>query len=79
MWILTAVPGKMLMVLAIIFGAHLMPYGWLYKSKVHFALPGTIPVAALVVDLSCELAILAAMMIVVEVVFCIGLVIENKR
>lgn len=78
-WIFTAVPGKMLMVLAIIFGAHLMPYGWLYKSKVYFALSGIIPMAALFVGLNYEPATLAAMMIFIEVAFCIGLVIENRR
>lgn len=79
MWIFYTVPEKMLMVLAIIFGAHLMPYGWLYKSKVYFALSVIIPVCALFVGLSYEPAILAAMMIVFEAVFCVGLIIENKK
>ena len=29
MWVYPTVPEKMLMVLAIIFGAHLLPFGWL--------------------------------------------------
>ena len=32
MWIYPTVPEKMLMVIAMIFGAHLLPYGWLYRS-----------------------------------------------
>jgi hypothetical protein len=79
MWLFSAVPEKMLMVLAIVFGAHLMPYGWLYKSKVYFALSGIIPVCALFVGLKYEPAILAAMMIVFEAAFCIGLIIENRK
>ena len=35
MWVYGTVPEKMLMVIAMIFGAHLLPYGWLYKSKVY--------------------------------------------
>ena len=33
MWVLSAVPEKMLMVYAMIFGAHLMPFSWLYRSR----------------------------------------------
>ena len=79
MWIFSAVPEKMLMVLAIIFGAHLMPYGWLYKSKVYLALSVIIPVCALFIGLNYEPTILAAMMMVFEAVFCVGLMIENKK
>lgn len=33
MWIYAAIPEKMLMVYAMIFGAHLLPYGWLYQAS----------------------------------------------
>ena len=78
MWVFSAIPGKMLMVLAMIFGAHLMPYGWLYKSKVYLVLSVVIPVCALLVGLNHEPALLAAMMIIFEVAFCVGLMLENK-
>jgi len=44
MWVYPTVPEKMLMVIAMIFGAHLLPYGWLYKSKSYtvFAITCTI-------------------------------------
>ena len=35
MWAFSAVPEKMLMIIAIIFGGHLLPFSWLYKSKVY--------------------------------------------
>jgi hypothetical protein len=79
MWIFPTIPDKMLMVLAIIFGAHLMPYGWLYKSKVYFILSVVIPICALLVGLKYEPFILATMMICFELAFCIGLMIENKK
>jgi hypothetical protein len=35
MWIYPTVPEKMLMVIAIIFGAHLLPFSWLYVQVLH--------------------------------------------
>ena len=32
MWVFSAVPEKMVMVYAMVFGAHLLPYSWLYRS-----------------------------------------------
>lgn len=79
MWIYPTIPEKMLMVVTIIFGAHLMPYSWLYRSKTYMVLSIIIPVAALLVGLNFRPYILAMMMIGVAVVFSILLSIENKR
>ena len=49
MWVYAAVPDKMLMVYAMIFGAHLLPYGWLYQSKTYYVLSVIIPIMVLVV------------------------------
>jgi len=76
MWIYPTIPEKMVMVLAIIFGAHLMPYSWLYKSKSYFALSIIIPVAALNVGLNFELFILAAFILIIEIIFSILLSFE---
>lgn len=78
MWIYPTIPEKMLMVIAMIFGAHLMPYSWLYKSKTYMALSIIIPIAALFVGLKCEPFVLAIMMIAFEITFSICLVFENK-
>lgn len=79
MWIYPTVPDKMLMVIAIIFGAHLMPYSWLYKSKVYLVLSVIIPISALFVGLKFEPYILAIMMIIIEILFSMLLIFENKR
>ena len=79
MWIYPTVPEKMLMVIAIIFGAHLMPYSWLYKSKSYFALSIIIPVTSLAVGLNFEPYILASVMIGFEVLFSILLLCEVKQ
>lgn len=79
MWIYPTIPEKLVMVLAMIFGAHLMPYSWLYKSKSYFALSIIIPVVALIVGLNFEPFILTAIMIIVEIIFSILLSFEVKK
>lgn len=79
MWIYPTIPEKMLMVIAIIFGAHLMPYSWLYQSKTYMVLSVIIPVAALIVGLRFEPYILATMMILIEIVFSVCLIYEIKK
>ena len=79
MWVYAAVPEKMLMVYAMIFGAHLMPFSWLYNSKSYLVLSIFIPIAALVIGLLTTLWVLAAFMMVVELVFSILLYLECKK
>lgn len=79
MWIFNANPDKMAMVLAVIFGAHLMPFSWLYKSRVYLILSIVIPICAMFVGLSFKPYILAATMVGLEVVFCLALMAENKQ
>ncbi len=79
MWVYPTVPDKMLMVIAIIFGAHLMPFGWLYKSKAYMAFSIIVPVLSLVVGCMFETYLLAVMMLVIEILFSAFLMIENKN
>lgn len=78
MWVFAAVPDKMLMVYAMIFGAHLLPYGWLFQSKIYYVLSVIVPIAVLIIGLYCSAAIVAAFMLITEVVFCCCLIIENR-
>ena len=79
MWVFDALPEKMLMVYAMIFGAHLMPYSWLYQSRSYMLLSILIPILALLVGLTQTPAVLAGMMLGIEVVFSLALVWENKK
>lgn len=79
MWIYPTIPEKMLMIIAIIFGAHLMPYSWLYKSRVYFVLSIIIPICSLLIGLLYKPFVLALVMIILEILFCIGLISENKN
>ena len=79
MWVYQAVPEKLLMIIAMIFGAHLLPYGWLYQSKAYMILSVIIPVLALFLGLRYPAYLLAGVMIIVEVIFSALLMVENKR
>lgn len=78
MWVYHAMPEKMLMVFAMIFGAHLMPYSWLYLSKSYFAFSIAVPVLAQIVGLMFPPYVLAAVMIGVEILFNILLCLEVR-
>jgi hypothetical protein len=79
MWVFAAVPDKMLMVYAMIFGAHLMPFSWLYLSKSYLVLSIFIPIMALLVGLFCPPYVLAIIMVVVEALFSLLLYLEVKK
>ena len=78
MWVYTVVPDKFLMVYAMIFGAHLLPYGWLYQSITYYVISVIISIAVFILGLYCSTLIVAVFMIIVEIVFCFCLIIENK-
>jgi hypothetical protein len=69
MWVFAAVPEKMLMVYAMIFGAHLMPFSWLYQSKTYLIMSILIPILSLVLGLKFPPFVLAGVMVLVEAVF----------
>lgn len=79
MWVYPTLPDKLVMVLAMIFGAHLLPFGWLYLSKTYTALSLIIPIAALIVGVSLSPFAVAAMMIIIEIVFSVLLYLEVKK
>lgn len=79
MWVYPTIPEKMLMVIAMIFGAHLLPYGWLYKSKSYIVFSIVIPILSLIVGLSFEPYILAVLMIAIEILFSVYLIMEDRR
>lgn len=79
MWIYNAIPEKMVMVLAMIFGAHLLPYGWLYQSSSYKVLSILIPIAALIAGINFPPYLVAGMMILVEIVFSLLLMNEVRK
>ena len=79
MWIYNAVPEKMVMILAMIFGAHLLPYGWLYQSKSYLVFSIVIPIAVLIVGVNFPAFFVAGFMIAIEIAFSLLLMNEVKK
>ncbi len=79
MWIYPTVPEKMVMVLAMIFGAHLLPYGWLYLSKTYSFLAVIIPLVVLFVGIRSQAQVVAGIMIAFEILFSLLLIFEVKK
>lgn len=49
MWVYPTVPDKLVMVIAMIFGAHLLPYAWLYSSKIYAIMSVIVPIVSLII------------------------------
>ena len=79
MWAFAEAPEKMLMIYAMIFGAHMMPFSWLYRSRTYLVMSILIPVVALVLGVLLPRCVLAIFMVVVEVVFAYCLHLECKK
>ena len=78
MWVFAAVPEKMVMVYAMVFGAHLMPFSWLYQSKSYLILSIIIPILSLFIGLMYPPYVLAALMAIIEIVFSVFLYLEVR-
>ena len=78
MWVFAAVPNKMLMVYAMIFGAHLMPFSWLYKSRTYLVVSIVVAILSLGIGLLFPPAVLAAVMVLIELLFSFLLYMECK-
>ena len=78
MWLYAAGPEKMVMVYAMVFGAHLMPFSWLYRSRSYLVLSIAVPIASLVVGILLPPYALCIMMVVTEAAFSLCLLKECK-
>ncbi|MDW7669508.1 MAG: hypothetical protein SCJ93_11845 [Bacillota bacterium] len=79
MWVYPTVPEKMVMILAMIFGAHLLPYSWLYQSKSYIVMSVIIPGTVLIIGINNPPYVVAGFMVLVEVIFSLPLIVEVKK
>ena len=78
MWVFSAVPDKMVMVYAMVFGAHLLPYSWLYKSLSYRIFAIAIPIVSLIVGCIFQAFSVAVTMLIIEVLFVFSLLVEVR-
>ena len=79
MWCFNAVPDKMVMLLAMVFGAHLLPFGWFYRSKTYYFISALITIGALIVGIMFSPLVLSITMMITEILFCLLLYFENRK
>lgn len=79
MWVYNAVPDKMLMVYAMVFGAHLLPYSWLYRSLSYCVFSIAIPIISLIVGCIFSAFSVAITLLIVECIFVIALFVELRK
>lgn len=79
MWVFNAVPEKMVMVYAMVFGAHLLPYSWLYKSNTYKVFSILLPIIALIIGNVASSTLLAIVFFVLEIIFSVMLFLELKK
>lgn len=73
MWVFTAVPNKMIMVYGMVFGAHLLPYSWLYRSKSYQFFAIMIPFVTLILGNFFSGFVVAVVLTISEIVFVFSL------
>lgn len=79
MWVFNAVPDKMVMVYAMVFGAHLLPYSWLYKSISYRVFAIVIPIISLICGCMFSAFFVACTLLLVECIFVIALSVELRK
>ncbi len=79
MWAFSAVPDKMVMIYAMVFGAHLLPYSWLYMSVSYRIFSILIPILSLGVGCMFSALSVAGTLLLIETVFVIVLFIEVRK
>ena len=79
MWVFRAVPDKMVMVYAMVFGAHLLPYSWLYKSVSYRVFAIVLPIVSLIIGCMFSALFVAVTLFVAECIFVALLFAELRR
>ena len=79
MWVYRAVPEKMVMVYAMVFGAHLFPYSWLYRSKAYMVFAVAIPILSLILGMMFSGLAVAIALTGIELIFVLILFQELKQ
>ena len=74
-----AVPDKMIMVYAIVVGAHFLTYYWIYLSPTYFYASIIIPIVSLRFGLYFSQVIVCLAFVVFDILLCLLLCLENKQ
>lgn len=79
MWAFSRAPGAMLMLYACVFGAHLLPYDWVYDSRAYMITAVADTVGALVVSMLWGSVATAVFMIIMQILLCVSLAADIRK
>lgn len=79
MWAYSAHPGSMLLIYAIIFAAHLLPFSWVYDSKIYFYGSVIESVGVILVAYAFGYPVATGFIVIMQIIVCIGLINDIKK
>ena len=79
MWACSKAPEAMIMLFAIVFGAHLLPFSWAYDNKAYVVIPIMETIGALGLGCIFGNRIMTAFMIIMQLVLCIILYVDVRK
>ena len=79
MWSFSQKPAAMLMLFAMVFGAHLLPFSWLYESKTYFVTSIVTTLGAMIISIFAPEIYVGLVMIVCQIVMSVLLMIECRK
>jgi len=79
MWAFSENPGRMVMLFAMIFAAHLLPFAWIYEARAYAVLSVAGTVLALLAGLLFGNAAVGILMVVLEMILSACLLVKNRN
>lgn len=79
MWAFTEKPEAMVMIYAMVFGAHLLPYGWVYDSKMYMVVSVLDTLGALLLTICFGNKVAILFIICMQLLLCIRLIREVRE
>ena len=79
MWAYAAHPDSMLLFYAIIFTAHLLPFSWVYDSKIYFTAAFVESIGVLVIGYKFGYPAAMAFIVIMQIIVCIRLFMQVKE
>ena len=79
MWAYSAHPDSMLLIYAIIFAAHLLPFSWVYDSKIYFYGSVIESVGVILVAYAFGYPVATGFLVIMQTIVCIGLIKDIKK
>ena len=79
MWAYSAHPDSMLLIYAIIFTAHLLPFSWVYDSRIYFTAAFVESIGVILVGYRFGYPVAMGFIVVMQIIVCIRLFMQVKE